>query len=99
MADDGYFIGIDLGMTNSVLAYAREGEAPEIQHWEEGYSKFPSVVMVTPVIVAAVAPRTGYAIWRVSSIDDADVSPPPGRSDVVEGSANVVERYASGCLV
>lgn len=48
MADDGYFIGIDLGMTNSVLAYAREGEAPEIQHWEEGYSKFPSVVMVTP---------------------------------------------------
>ncbi|MBM6696549.1 hypothetical protein H6A11_05845 [Bifidobacterium pullorum subsp. saeculare] len=55
--------------------------------------------MVTPVIVAAVAPRTGYAIWRVSSIDDVDVSPLPGRSDVVEGSANVVERYASGCLV
>ena len=48
MAGEGYYIGIDLGMTNSVLAYTRDGEAPEIQTWENGYSQFPSVVMVTP---------------------------------------------------
>lgn len=45
---DNYYIGIDLGMINSVLAYTDEDGNIEIQHWNNGYSRFPSVVLMTP---------------------------------------------------
>ena len=43
-----YFVGIDLGMINSVLAYTDEAGELKIQHWENGYSRFPSAVLITP---------------------------------------------------
>ena len=50
MGMDGaqYYIGIDLGMINSVMAFTDEDGIISIQRWEKGHTKFPSVVLLTP---------------------------------------------------
>ena len=43
-----YYVGIDLGMINSVMAYTDSEGTISIQRWEKGHTKFPSVVLLTP---------------------------------------------------
>lgn len=47
--DDGqYYLGVDLGMVNSILAYSDGDGIVSVQRWEDGQTKFPSVVLLTP---------------------------------------------------
>lgn len=48
--DEGsqYYLGVDLGMVNSILAYSDENGIVSVQRWEDGQTKFPSVVLLTP---------------------------------------------------
>lgn len=48
MDGEQYFVGIDLGMINSVMAYTDKEGTISIQRWEKGHTKFPSVVLLTP---------------------------------------------------
>ena len=48
MDGEQYFIGIDLGMINSVMAFTDDTGTISIQRWDKGYTKFPSVVLLTP---------------------------------------------------
>lgn len=43
-----FYIGIDLGMINSVMAYSDCEGKVSIQRWENGHTKFPSTVLITP---------------------------------------------------
>lgn len=43
-----YFVGIDLGMINSVMAFTDKDGVVSIQRWDRGHTKFPSVVLLTP---------------------------------------------------
>lgn len=48
MDGEQYYIGIDLGMINSVMAFTDDEGTISIQRWEKGHTKFPSVVLLTP---------------------------------------------------
>ena len=46
--DSHYFVGADLGMVNSVLAYTDDDGVVSVQRWEDGQTKFPSAILLTP---------------------------------------------------
>ena len=46
--DSRYFVGADLGMVNSVLAYTDDEGIVSVQRWEDGQTKFPSAILLTP---------------------------------------------------
>ena len=54
-----YFVGADLGMVNSILAYTDEEGTVSVQRWEEGQTKFPSAILITPR-----GRYAGYDIFR-----------------------------------
>jgi len=48
--DDGsqYYLGADLGMVNSILAYTDGEGTVSVKRWEDGQTKFPSAILITP---------------------------------------------------
>lgn len=46
--DGEFYVGIDLGMINSVMAFTDADGTISIQRWEKGHTKFPSVILLTP---------------------------------------------------
>ncbi len=48
--DEGtqFFVGADLGMVNSILAYTDAAGTVSVQRWEDGQTKFPSAILITP---------------------------------------------------
>ena len=46
--DSRYYVGADLGMVNSVLAYTDDEGIVSVQRWEDGQTKFPSAILLTP---------------------------------------------------
>ena len=46
--DGEFYVGIDLGMINSVMAFTDGDGTISIQRWEKGHTKFPSVILLTP---------------------------------------------------
>ena len=65
---EGRVVGIDLGTTNSLVAYM-EGDAPVVIPGVDGSNLVPSVVALDPIPVpflpmAAIGPRSPWATAR-----------------------------------
>lgn len=43
-----FYVGADLGMVNSILAYTDGSGTISVQRWEDGQTKFPSAILLTP---------------------------------------------------
>lgn len=46
--DSQFYVGVDLGMVNSVLAYTDDTGVLSLQRWSDGQTKFPSTILLTP---------------------------------------------------
>ena len=48
VGDSRYYVGADLGMVNSILAFTDEEGIASVQRWQDGQTKFPSAILLTP---------------------------------------------------
>ncbi len=48
VGDSRYYVGADLGMVNSILAFTDEEGIVSVQRWQDGQTKFPSAILLTP---------------------------------------------------
>ena len=46
--DSRFYVGADLGMVNSILAYTDANGIVSVKRWEDGQTKFPSAILITP---------------------------------------------------
>ena len=48
MDDSQFYVGADLGMVNSILAYTDANGIVSVKRWDDGQTKFPSAILITP---------------------------------------------------
>ena len=61
-ADQQFFIGADLGMVNSILAFTDESGTVNVQRWEDGQSHLPthhSPISMTSISILMELPKDG----------------------------------------